>query len=62
MSDNEPFEKWEAAGSEDAATRANRAWKQRLAEYEPPAMDQGTRAELDDFVARKKAAVGDMWY
>jgi trimethylamine--corrinoid protein Co-methyltransferase len=62
LSDNEPFEKWEAAGSEDAATRANRAWKRRLAEYEAPPMEAGTRSELDDFVARKKAAVTDMWY
>lgn len=62
LSDNEPFEKWEAAGSEDAATRANRAWKQRLAEYEPPPMDVGMREELEGYVARRKAAVADMWY
>ena len=62
LSDNEPFEKWEAAGSTDAAMRANRLWKKRLAEYEAPAMDQAKRAELEEFVARKKAAVADMWY
>lgn len=62
LSDNEPFEKWEAAGSEDAATRANRAWKQRLAEYEAPPMEAGMREQLEDFVARKKAAMADMWY
>jgi trimethylamine--corrinoid protein Co-methyltransferase len=62
LSDNEPYEKWEAAGSEDAATRANRAWKRSLAEYEAPPMDAGTRAALDDFVARRKAEMTDMWY
>jgi len=62
LSDNEPFEKWEAAGSEDAATRANRAWKRSLAEYEAPPMDSSTRAALDDFVARRKAEMTDMWY
>jgi len=62
LSDNEPFEKWEAAGSEDAATRANRAWKQRLAEYEAPPMEPGMREALEAFVAQKKAAVTDMWY
>jgi trimethylamine--corrinoid protein Co-methyltransferase len=62
LSDNEPFEKWEAAGAEDAATRANRAWKQRLAEYEPPPMEAGMREALEAFVARKKAAMADMWY
>jgi trimethylamine---corrinoid protein Co-methyltransferase len=62
LSDNEPFEKWEAAGSADAATRANRLWKKRLAEFEAPALDAGTRSALDDFVARSKAGVADAWY
>jgi len=62
LADNEPFEKWEAAGSVDAATRANRAWKQRLADYEAPPLDQAVRDELHDFVARRKAAVADAWY
>ncbi len=62
ISDNEPFEKWEAAGSEDAALRANRLWKRRLAEYEAPPLDEGMREELHDFVARKKAGAADAWY
>ncbi|MGL6208592.1 MAG: trimethylamine methyltransferase family protein [Paracoccaceae bacterium] len=62
LSDNEPFEKWEAAGSEDAATRANRLWKRRLAEFEAPVMDVAMVAALEDFVARKKAGMADAWY
>jgi len=62
LADNDPFEKWEAAGSADAATRANRAWKKRLAEYEAPALDEGLRDGLRDFVARKKSDVADAWY
>lgn len=62
LSDNEPFEKWQAAGSEDASQRANRLWKKRLAEYEAPALDAGTREALHDFVARRKAAASDAWY
>ena len=62
MSDNEPFEKWEANGSTDAATRANKAWKKKLAEYEAPALDEGIDESLRDFVARRKAAMTDMWY
>jgi trimethylamine--corrinoid protein Co-methyltransferase len=62
LSDNEPFEKWEAAGSEDAATRANRAWKRSLAEYQAPVMDIAVKEALDDFVARRKAGMTDMWY
>jgi len=62
MADNEPFEKWEAAGSQDAATRANRKWKKLLAEYEPPPLDQAIDEALTDFMERKKRAVEDAWY
>ena len=62
LSDNEPFEKWEAAGSTDAATRANKAWKRRLAEYEAPALDAGIRDGLHDFIAGKKRMNPDAWY
>jgi trimethylamine--corrinoid protein Co-methyltransferase len=62
LADNEPFEKWEAAGSEDAAKRANRLWKKRLAEYEAPPLDSGTEEALTDFVARRKAEAPDAWY
>ncbi|MFN3823706.1 MAG: trimethylamine methyltransferase family protein [Pseudorhodobacter sp.] len=62
LADNEPFEKWEAAGGLDAATRANALWKKRLAEFEPPALDPGTREALTDYVTRRKDGVDDMWY
>lgn len=62
LSDNEPFEKWEAAGSTDAAMRANTLWKKRLAEYEAPVLDAGIRDGLRAFVAKKKADVADAWY
>ena len=60
--DNDPFEKWEAEGSVDAATRANRLWKERLAEYQAPPLDPGVAEELTAFVDRKKAASPDQWY
>lgn len=62
LSDNEPYEKWEAAGSTDAATRANTLWKKRLAEFEAPALDEGLRDGLQDFIDRKKAGMADAWY
>lgn len=62
LSDNEPFEKWEANGSTDSATRANKAWKKKLAEYEAPALDAGINEAVNDFVARRKAEMTDMWY
>ena len=62
LSDNEPYEKWEEAGSADAATRANRLWKKRLAEFEAPPLEDGIREELQDYVTRKKADAPDAWY
>jgi trimethylamine--corrinoid protein Co-methyltransferase len=62
LADNEPFEKWEAGGSRDAATRANALWKKRLAEFEAPALDDGIRQGLEEFVASRKSDMGDMWY
>ncbi len=62
LADNDPFEKWEAGGGEDAATRANRAWKARLRDYAAPALDPGLREGLHDFVEARKRAVADAWY
>jgi trimethylamine--corrinoid protein Co-methyltransferase len=59
LSDNEPFEKWEAEGSTDAATRANLQWKKRLAEYEAPALEESIRDELHAFVAQRKSAYAE---
>jgi len=62
LADNRPFEQWEEDGSVDAATRANRLWKKRLAEYEAPPLDEGIDEALRDFVARRKASMEDAWY
>ncbi len=62
LSDNEPFEKWEAAGSHDAGYRANLAWKRKLAEFEAPALDAGIKQGLTEYVEAKKAGVADAWY
>ncbi|MCU9850172.1 trimethylamine methyltransferase family protein [Defluviimonas sp. WL0024] len=60
--DNEPFEKWEANGSTDAATRANRLWKEKLREYQAPHLDEGIDEALKDYIAKKKASMPDAWY
>ena len=62
LADNEPFEKWEAAGSADAATRANKAWKKSLADYAAPQLDEATDEALLDYMARKKSELADAWY
>jgi trimethylamine--corrinoid protein Co-methyltransferase len=62
IADNEPFEKWEAAGSEDAAIRANRRWKKALNEYIAPPLDEGIDEALLEFMSVRKAEAADAWY
>jgi trimethylamine--corrinoid protein Co-methyltransferase len=53
LSDWRNYESWEEAGSPQAPAKANAIWKQLLAAYEPPTMDESIREELDAFVARR---------
>ena len=62
LNDDQPWETWSEKGAVDSAMRANLQWKKTLAEYEAPAMDEGTDEALQDFIARRKASVPDMWY
>ena len=57
--DNSSFEQWVEDGSLDAAQRANRLWKERLAAYEPPPIDDAIDEALRDFIARRKAELPD---
>jgi trimethylamine---corrinoid protein Co-methyltransferase len=59
VSDWRNFESWAEAGSPDTATRANRIWKQILADYQPPPLDPAIDEELEAFVTRRKAAMKD---
>ena len=58
VSDWSNFGQWTENGSKTATQRANTIWKKLVAEFEPPAMDAGIRAELDDYVERRIAAGG----
>jgi trimethylamine--corrinoid protein Co-methyltransferase len=59
VADNNSFEQWLAEGEQDAAQRANKLWKQMLADYEAPPIDPGVDEALREFIAKKKAAVPD---
>jgi trimethylamine--corrinoid protein Co-methyltransferase len=59
ISNNDSFEQWELDGGLDAAQRANRAWKRRLAEYEAPHLDEGIDEALREWIERKKASFPD---
>jgi trimethylamine--corrinoid protein Co-methyltransferase len=58
LSDWRNFETWEEAGSPEVPSKANRIWKELLASYEPPPMDEAIREELEAFVARRVAEGG----
>jgi len=57
LSDWRNFETWQQDGAHTATERANRIWKQLLAEYEPPPLDRGRAAALDDFIERRKREI-----
>ena len=57
--DNSSFEQWTEDGGLDAAQRANKVWKQQLASYEPPAVDEAIDEELREYVERRKAELPD---
>ncbi len=58
MSDWQNFEAWQDAGGTWTARRANRMYKEILADFEPPPMDPAIREELAEFVERRKSEGG----
>jgi len=58
ISDWRNFETWQQAGAPTAADHAHRRWQEALAEYVEPEFDDTLRAELDDFVGRRKSEGG----
>ena len=53
ISDWRNYETWAEAGSPTAIEKANRLWKERLAQYEAPALDPAIAEELAAFVGRR---------
>jgi len=53
VSDWSNFGQWTENGSKTATQRANGIWKKIVAESEPPALAQGIRDELEDYVAHR---------
>ena len=59
VADNNSYEQWSEEGGLDASQRANAMWKKRLAEYEPPPLDEAIDEELRSFIDRRKAELPD---
>jgi trimethylamine---corrinoid protein Co-methyltransferase len=59
LSSTENFDRWSRNGGQDAADRAARIWRETLERYEPPPMDEAVREELEAYVTRRRAELGD---
>jgi trimethylamine---corrinoid protein Co-methyltransferase len=59
LSSSQNYERWMRGGGKDASVRAGEIYRKRLEEYEPPALDDAVRAELEEYVVRRRAELGD---
>src|SRR4029079_6157507 len=59
LSSSENFERWTRNGGNDAAARASKIYQDKLTAYEQPPLDEAIRAEMEEFVVRRRAELGD---
>jgi trimethylamine---corrinoid protein Co-methyltransferase len=59
LSSTENFDRWQRNGGHDAAARAAKIWRETLEQYEPPPIDEGVRTELEEYITRRRAELGD---
>jgi trimethylamine---corrinoid protein Co-methyltransferase len=59
LSSTSNFERWLKQGGKDTAARAGDIWRKQLSEFTPPPLDDAIRAELDDYVTRRRRELGD---
>ncbi len=59
LSSSENFERWSKNGGKDAAERAGEIYRERLASYEQPPLDEAVREELEEYVVRRRKELGD---
>lgn len=58
-SDNSSYEQWLEDGGDDSAKRANKIWKERLASYVAPPLDEAIDEELKEYIAKRKSVLPD---
>lgn len=59
LSSSDNYERWMRGGGLDAAARATKIYQAKLEAYEAPPLDEAVRAELEDYVVRRRAELGD---
>jgi trimethylamine---corrinoid protein Co-methyltransferase len=59
LSSSENYERWTRNGGKDATERAGEIYRTRLQKFQPPALDDAVRQELEEYVVRRRAELGD---
>ncbi|RLV47816.1 trimethylamine methyltransferase [Nocardioides mangrovicus] len=59
LSSSENYERWMRNGANDATARAEKKYTDVLEAYEPPPLDEAIREELEEYVVRRRAELGD---
>jgi trimethylamine--corrinoid protein Co-methyltransferase len=59
LSSSENYERWMRNGAKDTAARAAEIYQKKLEEYEQPPIDESVREELEAYVTRRRAELGD---
>jgi trimethylamine---corrinoid protein Co-methyltransferase len=59
LNSSDNYERWMRGGGVDTAGRASKIWHQRLEAYEQPPLDDAVRAELEEYVNRRRTELGD---
>ncbi len=59
LSSSENFERWSRNGGVDAAGRMTKIFHKTLESYEQPPLDEAIRLELEEYVVRRRAELGD---
>lgn len=58
VSDWSNYGQWSESGARSATDRAHEIWRKRLAEYEPPTVDEDRLAAVDEYIAKRTEAGG----
>ena len=59
LSSTENFERWQRLGGRDATARAGELWREALESYQQPPLEDAIRDELQEYVVRRRAELGD---
>ena len=57
MFSTENFDRWTGSAASTPPPGPTRRWQELLETYEQPPLDDGDHAELDEYVARRRAEI-----